>query len=31
MAPVSRLPWVRRRALEVLAGVASGPFSNIRT
>ena len=25
MAPASRLPWVRRRALEVLAGVANGP------
>ena len=31
MAPVSRLPWVRRRALEVLAGVATGPFGKIRT
>jgi len=31
MGPVSRLPWVRRRALEVLAGVATGPFGKIRT
>jgi hypothetical protein len=31
MAPVSRLLWVRRRALEVLAGVATGPFGKIRT
>ena len=31
MAPVSRLPWVRRRALEVLAGVATGPFGKLRT
>jgi 2-polyprenyl-6-methoxyphenol hydroxylase-like FAD-dependent oxidoreductase len=31
MGPVSRLPWVRRRALEVLAGVATGPFGRIDT
>jgi 2-polyprenyl-6-methoxyphenol hydroxylase-like FAD-dependent oxidoreductase len=30
MHPVSRLPWVRGRALKVLAGVASGPFGSIR-
>jgi 2-polyprenyl-6-methoxyphenol hydroxylase-like FAD-dependent oxidoreductase len=30
MAPVSRLPWLRTRALEVLAGVATGPFGSIR-
>ena len=24
-------PWVRRRALEVLAGVATGPFGKLRT
>jgi 2-polyprenyl-6-methoxyphenol hydroxylase-like FAD-dependent oxidoreductase len=29
MAPASRLPWVRRRALHVLAGVARGPFRSI--
>lgn len=29
MGPVSRLPWVRRRALEVLAGVATGPFGRL--
>jgi 2-polyprenyl-6-methoxyphenol hydroxylase-like FAD-dependent oxidoreductase len=31
MRPVSRLPWVRRRALEVLAGVATGPFGRLDT
>jgi 2-polyprenyl-6-methoxyphenol hydroxylase-like FAD-dependent oxidoreductase len=30
MRPVSRMPWVGGRALDVLAGVASGPFSSIR-
>ena len=30
MATVSRLPWFRRRAMEVLAGVADGPFTSIR-
>ena len=30
MAPVSRLPWVRRRALDTLAGTATGPFGRIR-
>lgn len=31
MAPVSRLPWVRTRALEVLSGTATGPFGRLRT
>ncbi|MDA0163985.1 FAD-dependent monooxygenase [Solirubrobacter ginsenosidimutans] len=31
MGPVSRMPWVRRRALEVLAGIAAGPFASIKT
>ncbi len=30
MAPVSRLPRVRRRALDTLAGMATGPFGRIR-
>jgi len=31
MAPVSRLPWVRGRALDVLSGRAAGPFRSVRT
>ena len=30
MRAVSRLPWVRTRALKTLAGLASGPFGSIR-
>jgi 2-polyprenyl-6-methoxyphenol hydroxylase-like FAD-dependent oxidoreductase len=30
MRPVSRLPWVRGRALKVLAGEATGPFGSLR-
>ena len=29
MRPVSRLPWVRGRALDVLSGRASGLFTSI--
>ena len=29
MGPVSRLPWVRGRALDVLSGRATGLFSSI--
>ena len=31
MAPVSRLPWVRGRALDVLSGRAAGLFRSVRT
>ncbi len=31
MAPVSRLPWVRGRALDVLSGRATGVFGRLRT
>ncbi len=29
MLTVSRLPWFRRRAMDVLAGIATGPFSSM--